>query len=82
MLYSALEVKMSSKNNIMKSMLNVVESIKDNIQQDLLRVVSSQHVKLDMKDLQQLIVVIGSAVDAGFHKGAKSIEKVIDKELE
>ena len=60
----------------------ILESIKETLVDNVMRMTQSGNVKLvDQESLHALLAIIGSSVDAGYHKSHRTFMRMVDDAL-
>lgn len=66
---------MGPSEKIGRSVANMVEGIKDALGAKITDAVKSGSVKVESSSMPALIALVTSAVDAGYHQGARVLER-------
>jgi hypothetical protein len=69
---------MNEKDKIAKLAWDVVQSSKDVTFSNLLKASSDGTLKLEKSQLDKLMMIVGTSIDAGYHNASKTFNKSVD----
>lgn len=73
---------MKPQDKIAKASWTLLEGIKDQTTSNLITSIQTGAVKVEKDQLERLIQLVSASVEAGYHKGFRTFDKVVQKALE
>ena len=72
---------MNITDKINKAAWNLVESIRDTTTRSVVTLVTSKQIEIKPEDMQKLIAVISTTIEAGYQNGTRVFERTVNELL-
>lgn len=69
---------MQPREKISKSSWTLLEGIKDSVANNITNAIRSGQLKIETKQVQTLLALLGSSADEGYHRAHKTFMKTVD----
>lgn len=73
---------MKAKDKIAKATWTLLEGMKDQVRSDLIASVQSGLVKVEKDQIERLVHIVTTSMDAGYHKAFRTFDRVVTKAIE
>ena len=73
---------MKAKDKIAKASWILLEGVKDQAVNSLIQAVQTGHVKVEKDQLERLVQLVSTSIEAGYHKAFRTFEKTVIKAVD
>lgn len=73
---------MKAKDKIAKASWTLLEGVKDQVRSDLISSVQSGLVKVEKDQIERLVHVVTTSIEAGYHKAFRTFDRGVAKAIE